>query len=433
MSDRSHAYTLFAALAVLFAGNVAAQVDDDTIFKDGFDPPAPALCGWNTAPGTPGALSGSDPGAVSALKVWNDDVYVGGSAGDSFNGIAGGLSKMDPLTYATTSLGDASLSDGFVNAFVPFDAGDGEKLYVLGAFNGISTGGGTLPGSRVIMSWDGSTVATVPSAPIESLDFLWTGQILGGKLAIAGSRNASDPPQKPLLMLWDGITWQTWSDEFSGTVAPVILTSAVFQDKLYIGGRFSSVQLPGTDPVASINLMAFDGTTFSTVGGGLKRGSGVSQVLSMAVFDDGTGEALYVGGRFDRSADGTPLLSVAKWDGNAFSAVGAGFPSPNDVRGLAVYDDGTGAALYATGTFTADAGGSVIRRFAKWDGTSWSQVGGGIGVNPVGTDPPVNPGPMVALPGAGLVVGGSFIDVGDEGVTGFGPAGGLAYWYGDCP
>ena len=29
-----------------------------------------------------------------------------------------------------------------------------------------------------------------------------------------------------------------------GTVAPVILTTAVFQDKLYIGGRFSGVHQP---------------------------------------------------------------------------------------------------------------------------------------------------------------------------------------------
>src|SRR5690606_18810351 len=117
--------------------------------------------------------------------------------------------------------------------------------------------------------------------------------------------------------LWDGISWEVYSDEFSGTVAPVILTSAVFQGDLYIGGRFTSIDT-GSGPVESTNVIGFDGTGFFSVGGGVERGTSiVSQVLALTTFDDGTGEALYIGGRFDQSADGSaiPLFAVAKWDG----------------------------------------------------------------------------------------------------------------------
>ena len=40
----------------------------------------------------------------------------------------------------------------------------------------------------------------------------------------------------------------------------------------------------------------------------------------------------------------------------------------------AVYDDGSGAALYGGGNFAAPAGQSVVR----WDGGAWQAVGGGV-------------------------------------------------------
>jgi hypothetical protein len=399
--------------------------EEDLIFRDGFDPPPVVVCGWDTAPGNPGALDGVDPGSVSALEMWRDELYVGVNAFDTYNGIPGGFARLDPETLATSPLGDAAEIDGFTNDFIAFDPGDGERLYILGAFNGVEVGGTELPGSRGVVSWDGTSVAAVPGSPLVPLDFLWTGALFDGRLALAGSRGAVDPPQKPLLALWDGTDWEVYSDEFSGTVAPVILASTVFQGDLYIGGRFSSVDTGG-GPVISTNVMGFDGTSFFSVGGGVERGTSiVSQVLALTVFDDGSGDALYIGGRFDQSADGNaiPLFAVAKWDGAALSAVGAGFPMPSEVRGLEVYDDGNGPALYATGNFTADTGGTPVARFARWTGTEWVQVGGGVGENP---------GAMAVLPNQQLAIGGSYTSVGDGVVPGSGAANGLAWWGGDC-
>ena len=36
----------------------------------------------------------------------------------------------------------------------------------------------------------------------------------------------------------------------------------------------------------------------------------------MLVYDDGTGPALYVGGRFDEAPGGIPARNVARWDGS---------------------------------------------------------------------------------------------------------------------
>jgi hypothetical protein len=104
-------------------------------------------------------------------------------------------------------------------------------------------------------------------------------------------------------------------------------------------------------------------------------------VHALAVFDDGRGPALYVGGYF-RDAGGVPANCVARWDGRQWSALGAGLTyasgNPADVRALCVFDDGTGPALYAGGTFTR-SGNTTVGRIAKWDGSAWTSVFSGIG------------------------------------------------------
>ena len=72
-------------------------------------------------------------------------------------------------------------------------------------------------------------------------------------------------------------------------------------------------------------------------------------VYALQVFDDGTGPKLAVGGVFDWVGDHYPANSIAAWDGTAWSRVGTGFDW--DVYALTVFDDGSGPALYAGGTF----------------------------------------------------------------------------------
>ncbi len=101
-------------------------------------------------------------------------------------------------------------------------------------------------------------------------------------------------------------------------------------------------------------------------------------VRALCVFDDGAGPALYVGGTFTYA--GSVLANgIARFDGLVWSALaGPAGPGTNGaVHGLAVHDDGSGAALYATGTFTT-AGGQPAARVARWNGSGWSALGAGI-------------------------------------------------------
>ncbi len=90
-------------------------------------------------------------------------------------------------------------------------------------------------------------------------------------------------------------------------------------------------------------------------------------VYNLTVFDDGTGPALYVGGRLT-TAGGVSTNGIAKWDGASWSSLGSGIGGlgiQTNVRALTVFDEGTGPALYAGGDFTV-AGGVSANFIAMW-------------------------------------------------------------------
>ena len=331
----------------------------DLIFANGFDPVVQPLCGWDTALGNPG-------GSLNTIGRWNNELYFGGN---NFGGITAGVGRIDLGTSTISTLGSTETTDGFIGSFVPYNAGSGERLYVVGAFNGIRFGGAELPDSRGVVAWDGTTTTTLPGSPYaQPLHFAQTGGLWNNKLVIGGAAGAA--PQNALLTLWDGTTWTTFRDEFEGAAAPVIFAVESFAGNLYFTGRFDRINMPdgngGTVVTESRNVMGFNGTSFFSVGGGVIRlNSPTGMGMSLKTFNDGSGDALYIGGTFNRSADGTLTLpGVARWNGTALTPVGQGFPL-TQVRSLEVYNDGTGPALFAAGTFTADNNGELIRRLAK--------------------------------------------------------------------
>jgi len=95
---------------------------------------------------------------------------------------------------------------------------------------------------------------------------------------------------------------------------------------------------------------------------------GADRQVNAAVVD-GSGN-LYIGGYFTFVGD-VIANYIAKWDGSSWSALGSGIGGY--VHALAV----SGNDLYAGGQFTA-AGGSTANHIAKWDGSSWTALGSGI-------------------------------------------------------
>lgn len=315
--------------------------------------------------GPPGLGGGSGANSVRSLVVFDDGsgpaLYVGGSFTNAGTTPCNNVAKWDGSFWSPLSTGIGNR----VNALAVFDRGSGDELYA-----GCSTLGG---GASTVARWTGvgwAPLAIGPTGDVHALRSFNDGNgralFVGGAFATAGAQAAS------CMARWTGTSWFPLGTGIGTNPQVTVFALASFDDghgkALYVGGSFAQA---GGSP--AICIAAWTGTAWSPLGHGLANG-----VSALTTYDDGSGTALIAGGSFV-GAGGTTASHVAKWNGAQWSALGSGLTgssSPN-VHALAAFDDGSGAALYAGGRFT-DAGGSAANHIAKWDGSSWSALGTGL-------------------------------------------------------
>jgi len=268
------------------------------------------------------------------------------------------------------SFGGEKGADAAVQCLTVFDdgLGSGPALIVGGDF--LSIGG--VPANKVA-KWNGSNWSPLGSgmnAQVSCLAVFDDG--MGGGPALYAGGHFSTAGGKPISRVakWDG---KEWSPVGTGTANSGVWALAVFDDgrsggpALYATGSFTMI-----GGISANRIAKWDGKEWSPLGSGLN-----SWAYALAVFDDGLGggPALYAGGSF-WIAGGVSALKIAKWNGESWSALG-GF-STNTLYMLQVFDDGSGngPALYAGGTFLT-IGGVAANFVAKWNGTVWSPLGRG--------------------------------------------------------
>lgn len=336
---------------------------------------APAQClDWSHGFGVKDGVQG----VVRSLLAFDDGhgpaLYIGGSLTVAGDVQAKAIATWSAGGWSSVGGGLSSSATASVNAMVVFDDGTGPALYVGGYFD---TAGST-PAANVAR-WNGTSWSALGEGLDHSVQSLCvfddgTGPALyaGGYFTHTGTAAADH------LARWDGTSWAPLAAGSAGVVNSAVYAMTVFDDgngpQLYVGGLFWIAGGLGTNRLARWN-----GTYFTTVGPAAQNGIVGSQVAALAVFDDGSGPALFMGGLFF-SAGGVPAKSIAKWDGSTWSALGSGVDGGtlNVVDALTVFDDGGGSALYAGGNF-ANAGGIPSRNVARWDGAGWSGLGGGVG------------------------------------------------------
>jgi hypothetical protein len=243
-----------------------------------------------------------------------------------------------------------------------------------------------------------------------------------GPLYAAGAFDVAGGVAASQIARWTGSEWLATGAGVgpgpSSTFPAFVQALAVYGPALYAAGSFGTAGSAVTNSIAR-----WDGQNWSDVGGGLQiePTSRVPSINALAVFDDGRGLALYAAGIID-NAGGAAARNIARWDGASWSAVGGGVGNDvNDqVRALAVFDDGSGPALYAGGDF-ADAGGAPALNIARWNGSRWSALGSGVDGGVYAMEP-FNDGT-----GPGLFVGGYFTSAGGIGSPN------LAKWAGCVP
>ena len=294
-----------------------------------------------------------DDGSGSELYAGGKFTHAGGTSatyiaswdGTSWSSVGGG---MNDSTWALAE----------------FDDGGGPALYAGGFF----TSAGGASATTYLAKWDGSSWSSVGGGVNSHVYALAVFDDGGGPaLYAAGVFSFAGAVSALHIARWDGANWSP----LGGGINNVVYALAVFDDgagpALYAAGGFT--QAGG---VTANRVAKWDGSAWSALDSGLS-----DWARTLCVFDDGGGPALYAGGNFT-VAGGVSAERIARWDGAGWSAVGSGLGGfPPYVLASSVFDDGFGSRLYVGGSFFS-VGGVAAKNIAKWDGTAWSAVGAGV-------------------------------------------------------
>ena len=367
---------------------MSSSVSSLTVFDDGDGPAFYAAGGFFSAGGVSATKIAKWDGvgwtrlgrglnnSVLSLAVFDDGggeaLYVGGFFSTAGGQPANRIAKWDGMSWAALGGGLSSLpgSGNGVLALAVFDDGGGEALYAGGEF--------TLAGDDVvnrIAKWDGSAWSALGSGvsnsggSVRALTVFDDG---GGACLYAGGRfTIVGGVAANRIAKWDGTSWSALGSGTDDSVETLIVFDDGGGEALYVGGHFTTA-----GSVIASDIAKWDGSSWSALGSGIA--GPLAFLDALTVFDDGGGAALYVGGRFT-TAGSVLATNIAKWDGTSWSALGGGVGggAPEIIDVLAVFDDGDGAALYSGGFF-GTAGGVVAKNIAKWDNSSWSPLGNGM-------------------------------------------------------
>lgn len=292
------------------------------------------------------------------------------------------LAQCDPTWQ--TDIGNPGLFDGYAEAATPFDDGSGETLYVGGSFTRI--GGINM---KALARWNpdtnsyskvGTGLSTGNTNGFVTSILPWTDPTHGTRLYVAGFfANAGGVSGTQSIGAWNGSSWAAIGTTFVSPESVWALGAYDLGDdeKLYLAGGFPQV---GGLPASGV--ASYDGNTTTPVGQGLGM-SGFSPFVSdMLAWDDGSGIALYVCGRFD-SIDGVNARIAARYSlASGWQPIGNGLTPVDAVTtldALCLFDDGAGEALYAAGSPFRPTGQSGNVSVCKWNGTAWSKVGQNVG------------------------------------------------------
>ncbi|MBX3744713.1 MAG: hypothetical protein KF833_05340 [Verrucomicrobiae bacterium] len=300
------------------------------------------------------------------------------------------------------------------------------RLYVGGTLQ--RAGGHAV---RNIASWDGeawSPVGTGVPFPILAL------ATYGGDLIAAG--DASDPAGPGGLLRWDGHDWQPFEGGGLGPAEPAHFVSVLraLGTELFVAGRFT---LAGDTPVQ--NIARWDGVRWHALGDGI--GPGVATATALHAFE---GE-LVAAGTFrvagDLAASGLASWNGTRWrpwTGHSYAQFTSMVRAGDDLMGLGfstnafcggrrtvalVRETGsvfqglgysgpeapgipavvaTPESLLVGGRFYPD-GASLWNCVAAWNGTTWGELGSGLGIPRSGVTAEIlavaNAGPHHAIGG----------------------------------
>jgi hypothetical protein len=290
-------------------------------------------------------IGGSINGGVNAFAVSGTDIYIGGSFTNAGGTAANRIAKWNGSQW--TALG-SGVGDNILDS-VNGIAVSGGTVFVGGSFP--SAGG--VPTNN-FATWNGSAwsgfAANGLNGEVRAIGVSGADVYVGGTFLGAGSVVANR------IAKWNSIT-NTWSALGTGAASTgaSVNAIAVSGKKVYVGGSFSSLGGVGVS-----NVAVWNGSSWAPLGSGVN-----GSVFAIAV----RGEDVFVGGQFT-NAGGQSVNGIAKWNGTSWSSLGTPV-LPSSVNSLIV----SGNDLYVGVTYTTVDGPNY---FLKYDGTNWTSLGAGM-------------------------------------------------------
>jgi hypothetical protein len=314
--------------------------------------------GWTTWPTLDGVFVYPLNDVANKMVVKDGSLYIGGRFNQAGDVIANHVARFDGANFY--ALGSKP-ANGFATPPITVasigQADDG--IYV----GGLITAAGRALVSR-IARWDGTNWNDVGGGTmggasggnrVSAIAGQGSDVYIGGLFTNVGGINVSN------IAHWDGFNWWNMGFGFDSTVGAL----AVSGNLVYAGGGFTNViGPPATFPVNHIAM--WDGFNWNSLGSGVS-----SNVNAIAV----SGSSVYAGGTFT-SASGVTANRIARWDGDSATWNSLGTGTANGVNSTVNAIAVNGTDVYVAGIFT-NAGTTVVRGIAKWDGTSWSGLGSG--------------------------------------------------------
>ncbi|MBL8737230.1 MAG: hypothetical protein JNL12_12440, partial [Planctomycetes bacterium] len=265
---------------------------------------------------------------------------------------------------------------------------------------------GTAPALGVA-TWDGTNWSQLTSGAGAfgggDLDVLAAVAMPNGDLVVGGSFTTIGGITAQRVARWDGSTWSAIGPGLPGTVQGL---GVLPNGDLVAGGLGGVFRWDGSTwstllTLSTITRLAVlangDVLVAAGVGGTSLRwwnGTTSSTIPVMGLFVNAITQLpngdVVIGGWFN-SVGGVPANNIARWDGTTWSALGGG--TNWTVGSLARMPDGS---LVAAGGFTL-AGGIAVNRAARWNGATWS---------PLGTAP-LGIGHLLPLPNGDLLASSS--------------------------
>ncbi len=241
------------------------------------------------------------------------------------------------------------------------------NLYAGGRFN---TAGG-VPANN-LARWDGETWSAVgegaPSSGNQTILFVQSIIADGSMIYISGVMDAGDGLARRFIAQWNGVSWED-------------LNGGIWRDRSYVSINSISMDRDGRIYAAGAfwmagsrcanNVAVWDGSQWS----GLGANTGVTGDIQAMATDPKGG--YYLAGGF-YCAGNQSVNHIVHWDGAlGWSALGDGLSADSyEAYAMKLVVDHQGN-LYAAGYFT-QAGSTPVSNIARWDGTSWTPLGGGL-------------------------------------------------------